>query len=145
MRKREMTRSAQTRHAHGADVQHLARRLVTGLAIQFLLGMAVNLLGLPAQATGAARTASAVFLAAHILIALGLISGAAMIIRVTAGIRRERQWAIWGAAAITTAIATGILTVLTSSNWWSYGMAAAFIASLLIYGRLCAQPAPLHR
>jgi hypothetical protein len=145
MRKREMTPSAQARHAHGAGAQHLARRLVTGLAIQFLLGMAVNLLGLPSQATGAARTASAVFLAVHALIALGLISGAAMIIHVTPCTQREHRLAIWGTGAITTALAAGILTLITSSNWWSYGMAAAFIASLLIYGRLCAQPAPPHR
>jgi hypothetical protein len=98
-------------------VQHLARRLVTGLAIQFLLGMAVNLLGLPSQATGATRTASTVFLAAHALIALGLISGAAMTIHVTPCTQREHQLAIWGTAAITTAIAAGILTMVTNSNW----------------------------
>jgi hypothetical protein len=63
-----------------ADLRHLARHQIMGLAIQFLLGMAVNLLGLPSQARGTAHTATTVFLAAHVLITLGLRVGAVMIV-----------------------------------------------------------------
>jgi hypothetical protein len=40
-----------------AAVRHLARHLVMGLTSVFLLGMAVNLIGLPADTTGAAQAA----------------------------------------------------------------------------------------
>jgi hypothetical protein len=107
-------------HAHRGDVRHLARHQVMGLAVQFLLGMAVDLLGLPSQATGAARTASTVFLAAHVLIAQGLAAGAVFVLRATAGpMGQSRRPAICGSAAIATTITTGILTMITKSNWWS--------------------------
>jgi hypothetical protein len=123
-----------------ADARHLARHQVMGLAAQFLLGMAVNLLGLPSQAKGTAHTASTVFLAAHVLITLGLLAGAVMIIRATARPQNPaRQLAIWGAIAIAATTATGVLNVITKSNWWSYGMAVGFIASLLVYGGLLLQ------
>jgi hypothetical protein len=123
-----------------ADVRHLARHQIMGLAAQFLLGMAVNLLGPPSQARGAAHTATTVFLAAHVLITLGLLAGAIMIIRATAPPRNpSRQLAIWGAIAIAATTAAGILTMITKSNWWSYTMALGFIASLLVYGGLLLQ------
>ncbi len=123
-----------------ADLRHLARHQVMGLAAQCLLGMAVNLLGLPSQAKGTAHTASTVFLAAHVLITVGLLTGAVMIIRATARPRNpSRQLAIGGAIAIAATTAAGILTMITKSNWWSYTMAAGFIASLLVYGGLLLQ------
>jgi hypothetical protein len=51
-----------------AAVRHLARHQVMGLASVFLLGVAVNLIGLPAETTGPAHLASIAFLAAHALI-----------------------------------------------------------------------------
>ena len=123
-----------------ADLRHLARHQVTGLAAQFLLGMAVNLLGLPSQAKGAAHTATTVSLAAHVLITLGLLAGVVMIIRATGRPQApSRQLAIGGAIAIAATTAAGILTTTTNSNWWSYAMALGFIASLLVYGGLLTQ------
>ena len=123
-----------------ADLRHLARHQVMGLAAQFLLGMAVNLLGPPSQAKGAAHTATTVFLAAHVLITLGLLAGAVMIIRATGRSQApSRQLAIGGAIAIAATTAAGILTMTTKSNWWSYSMALGFIASLLVYGGLLMQ------
>jgi hypothetical protein len=120
-----------------ADLRHLARHQVMGLAAQFLLGMAVNLLGLPSQAKGAAHIATTVFLAAHVLITLGLLAGAVMIIRAAGRPQApSRQLAIGGAIAIAATTAAGILTMTTKSNWWSYSMALGFITSLLVYGSL---------
>jgi hypothetical protein len=91
-----------------ADARHLARHQVMGLAVQFLLGMAVNLLGPPSQAKGAAHTATTVLLTAHVLITLGLLAGAVMIIRATARPRNpSRQLAIGGAIAIAATTAAG--------------------------------------
>ena len=41
-------------------------------------------------------------------------------------------------------VAAGILTMLTTSNWWSFAMAAGFIAALLIYGNLLIRPGPVN-
>lgn len=122
------------------ELHRLARHQVMGLTAQFLLGMAVNLLGQPSQATGAAHTASIVFLTAHILVSAGMLAGAALAVRAAAraGGQQRTQVTI-GAAAIGATIASGILTVTTKSNWWSYVMAAGFITSFLIYGSLILQ------
>ena len=124
-----------------AKVRHLARHQIAGLTGEFLLGMAANLTGQPSQASGDARIASLAFLAAHGLIALGLVVGAALLLRAAAraGGWRLRQ-AAGGAGVITVTMAAGVLTMLTASNWWSYAMSAGFISAFLIYGRLLIRP-----
>ena len=120
-----------------AVVRHLARHQVMGLASLFLLGMAVNLLGLPSQTSGAAHVASIALRAAHVLIALGLLIGTVMLIRAAAGLGgRWRRQAVTGAIAIVAAFGAGALTLATKNNWWSYAMAVGFIAALLAYGSL---------
>ena len=118
-----------------------SRNQVMFLAVEFLLGMAVNLLGLPSEATGAAHAATIAFLAAHIVVAAGLLAGAFVVVRAAA--RAGSPWrrlAIWGAAAIVVTVGAGILTLITKSNWWSYAMAVGFTASLLIYGGIVVRP-----
>ena len=93
--------------------------------------------GQPSQTTGSARIASTIILATHVLISLGMIIGAAQAVKAAARLgSRWRSPAALGAAAIPATVATGVLTAITTSNWWSYGMATGFIASLLIYGSL---------
>jgi hypothetical protein len=136
--------TGQTGHGSGQDtplgpatVRHYARHQVMGLASVFLLGMAVNLIGLPSQTSGVAHLASVAFLAAHALIALGLVIGTVLLLRAAGRLGgRWRRQATAGAAAIAVAVAAGILTMITSSNWWSYAMAVGFIAALLAYGSL---------
>ena len=108
-----------------------------GLASVFLLGMAVILIGLPAETSGAAHLASIAFLAAHALIGLGLVIGTVPLLRAAArlgGLWRRR--AITGAAAIAVGVVADILTLITKNNWWSYTMAVGFIAALLAHGGL---------
>ena len=62
-----------------------------------------------------------------------MVIGAAQAVKAAA---RPGSPAIWGAAAIAATVTAGVLTTITQSNWWSYAMAAGFIASLLIYGSL---------
>jgi hypothetical protein len=120
-----------------AAVRHLARHQVMGLTSVFLLGMAINVIGLPAETTGAAHVASIAFLAAHALIALGLVAGTVMLLRAAVRVGgRWRSQAIAEATAIAVAVAAGILTLITKSNWWSYAMAVGFIAALLASGSL---------
>jgi hypothetical protein len=126
-----------------ATLRHLARHQVMGLASVFLLGMAVNLTGLPSETRGAAHLASIAFLAAHALIALGLITGTVPLLRAAARLdSRWRSRAVAGAAAIAVAVAAGILTLITRNNWWSQAMAVSFIAALLAYGSLLLPATP---
>jgi hypothetical protein len=126
-----------------AEIRHLARHQVMGLASVFLLGMAVNLTGLPSQTSAGAHLASIAFLAAHALIALGLIIGSALLLRAAARLGgRWHRHAIAGAAAIAVATVAGILTLLATSNWWSYTMAVGFIAALLAHGSLATLTKP---
>ena len=118
-------------------VRHLASRQVMALSAQFLIGMALALIGQPSQTTGTAHTVSEALLGLHILVAAGLIAAAAQIIRLARG-DRQRRLAYGGAAAIVLTIGAGVLTVITN-NWLSYAMAAGFITSLLVYVSLLVQ------
>lgn len=112
------------------------------LTAQFLLGMAVNLIGVPGELNpGLAKTSSSILLLLHVLIALALIANAIYIWRLTS--RRSapvHRLAHYGMAAIGAAILGGILTLTAPlGNLWSYLMAVAFIAAFGIYGRLSVQ------
>lgn len=107
------------------------------LGIMFLLGMAVNLIGFPSETSGGVRTTDMVFIALHVLIAIGLIAGAL----ITMNLLKKHEpgytklgWS--GFIAIIITFTAGVLTMAYENNWWSYVMAIGFIASLWIYGLL---------
>lgn len=107
------------------------------LGIAFLLGMAVNLIGLPSQTSGLSQTWTSIFVAFHVLIAVGLLAGGSIAI----GMLRKYEptqaklgWA--GLAAIAITFIAGVLTIAYENNWWSYLMAVGFFASIWIYGIL---------
>ena len=139
MNLKAMSGKATRQDARGSlsGVRHYARHQVMGLSAQFLLGMAVSLIGQPSQTTGAARTVSTVLLGLHVLVAIGMVAGAVMVIRAArSGGERPRQLARWGAILIGLTFVAGVLTMITKNDWLSYAMAAGFIASLLLYGSL---------
>jgi hypothetical protein len=109
------------------------------LVFQFLLGMAVNLIGLPDELhAGLAKTSDQLLLALHVLLALGLLINAIIIMRLAGEAAKRGQGLSRGAgAAIGVAIVAGLLTMSApGSNWWSYLMAVAFVAAFALYGRL---------
>jgi hypothetical protein len=119
-----------------------ARHQIIGLSAQFLLGMAVSLIGMPSETTGAGHTASNLLLSLHLLIAAGLVANAIMMWRAaSSGGSRRRRLARGGAVLIALTFVAGALTLITKSNWWSYAMATGFIASLGLYVALLVQPA----
>ena len=131
---------SQAARASRKDVRHLARRQVMNLSAQFLLGMAVGLIGQPSETTGAAHTVSNVLLGLHVLVAIFLVGGAVMVIRaVRASGEGTRRPARWGAVMIGLTFVTGVVTMITKNDWWSYAMAVGFIASLLLYGSMVVQ------
>lgn len=134
-----MNTVSEINRASRMDVRQHARHQVIGLSAQFLLGMAISLVGPPSQTTGAAHTASNVLLGLHVLVAIVLIAGAAGVIRAARGSDRQKRLARWGAAAIVLTFGAGITTLITNSNWWSYAMAVGFIVALLVYVSLLVQ------
>ena len=128
------TASGGTARGDRRSARYLARHQVMGLAAQFVFGKALTLVGQPSETSGGARIASSILLGAHVLVAVGLVVGAVMVLRAAAG--QQRQLAHWGAAMIGLTFVTGVLAVITKSNWWSYGMGIGFIASLALYAAL---------
>jgi uncharacterized membrane protein len=129
--------TAQAASASRMNTRREARNQLAFLSAQFLLGMAVNLIGQPSQTTGAAHAVSTVLLGLHVVVGIGLVAGAAMVIRAArGGGKQPRQLARSGAVLIGLTVVAGVMTVITKNNWWSYTMAAGFIASMLVYGSL---------
>jgi hypothetical protein len=126
----------------GVKLQERARGQVIMLTLMFLLGMGVNLIGLPDETKGSSKTFTSVFLGLHGLIGVGLVIGSILTLRLArkAG-EAYRMPAIVGLLGIFITFIAGILTVANGSNWWSYIMSVGFIGSLLIYGTLYVQSA----
>jgi len=128
------------------NMRREARNQLVFLSAQFLLGMAVNLIGPPSETTGAAHAVSTVLLGLHVVVAIGLLAGTVLVIRAArGGGKRPRQLARSGAVLIGLTVIAGVMTVITKNNWWSYTMAAGFIASMVLYGSLLVRaqsPAP---
>jgi hypothetical protein len=110
------------------------------LTLMFLLGMAVNLIGLPDEAKGSAKTFTSIFLGLHGLIGIGLLVGSVITLVLARRAGQAYQMpAVVGLVGIFVTFIAGLLTLATKSNWWSYVMAAGFLGSFLIYGSLYMQ------
>lgn len=112
-----------------------ARGQLGGLSAIFLLGMAVNLIGLPSQTTGSAKTVATVLLVLHILIGLGLVAGGISTILKARSSMFLKQARI-GLVVIVLTFLCGIMNVNTKSNWWSYAMSVGFMVVFWVYGIL---------
>jgi hypothetical protein len=120
-----------------AQLQKAARGVVMMLAIEFLLGMAVNFIGLPDEATGSVKVVTGILLGLHILVGIGLLVSAIMATRASRSFDGSlRNLVRFGGAGIGITFVFGVLTVATGSDWWSYLMGVGFIGSLLIYGKI---------
>lgn len=113
--------------------------LLTGLSLQFLLGMyAALFVQFPENAHEGQLWKFAwtqVPIAAHIIIGLGLLIGAiGLLIRSIK--QKNKKWSITasiGAIAILIAIMSGARFIPTQQNILSYVMSIAFILAMLIY------------
>jgi hypothetical protein len=120
-----------------ARLQRSSRAAIGMLGAVFLLGMAVNLIGLPQESSGGAKAATTTFLALHSLVGLGLLIGGITALRPAASLGgRPKQLTQIGLVVIVVTFVAGVLTAATKSNWWSYLMAAGFLAAVYIYGSL---------
>lgn len=115
-----------------------AVRQVGMLTAQFILGMAVNLIGVPGEApAGLANIATTVFLALHVLIAIGLVVGAIFTYRQALPLGSPHsRLALWGMISVVVTFVAGVLTMISNAAGWSFLMALGFIVAFLIYGML---------
>lgn len=96
------------------------------LALQFVLGMLLNLIG--SEAPGAEHTIYITVMIVHIVNAIGLVEGGLYI-----ALRELSRLAWVAAAAMGAAFLGGVLTVLTQRDWWSFVMACGFLVSSGLY------------
>lgn len=114
-----------------------ARGQLAMLSAEFLVGMGVNLIGLPSETTGGAKIVTSTLLGFHILVSVGLIIGAALVIRRASRLdRRLRSRAAAGGVVVVVTVVAGALAWMLESNGWSYVMAVGFIALFVVYGDL---------
>ena len=114
-----------------------ARSQLMMLTIQFLLGMGVNLIGLPSETSGLAKVTTGALLGIHVLVSLGLIVVAALSIWRSGPLDPGSKRQAWlGGILIVISVVAGVITMSADNNWWSYLMAVGFIASFIVYGNL---------
>jgi hypothetical protein len=114
-----------------------ARSQLSMLVLQFLLGMGVNLIGLPSENTGATKVITGILLGLHILLSLGLLVVAALCLLRSGPLDDAmRNQALIGAVLVAVSFVAGILDTSLGSNWWSFLMAVAFIGAFVVYGRI---------
>ena len=107
------------------------------LLLQFLVGLALSRVGLPAATSGFAKVAAIVLLALHLLLTIGLIASAIICITGAGRLPKSAAGVAWGGfVAVLVAVATGVLFYMTGSDWWSYLMGAAATIALPLYGIL---------
>jgi hypothetical protein len=110
-----------------------SREALSALAVEFLLGMAVNLL--PDDGTAPVRVLRSVVLGLHVLVGIGILVVA---VRLLVAARREQLGngeALWALIAVVVAFVAGVLTVVLHSEWFSFIMAAGFLTGALLFVR----------
>ena len=108
-----------------------SREALTALAVEFLLGMSVNLL----PDDGGARVIHSIVLGLHVLVGIGIVVVGARLLAVARQEGLAVREAAWGLAVVTATLLDGVLTVLLGNEWLSYVMAAGFLAATLLYVR----------
>lgn len=119
------------------QLQVRARAQLNMLAAQFLIGMAVNLIGFPSETSGFAQVTTATLTGIHVLIAFGLVVGSILTLKLLKKYAPQHLRTGWfGFWAIIFTFVTGMFTMAYENNWWSYAMAVGFFASAWVYGAL---------
>ena len=112
-----------------------ARSQLSMLVLQFLLGMGVNLIGLPSENSGGAKVITGILLGLHILLSLGLLVVAVLCLLRSGPLDDAmRNQVLLGGVLVLVSFVAGILDTSLGSNWWSFLMAVGFIGAFVVYG-----------
>lgn len=99
------------------------------LALQFVLGMMLNLLN--GNLAGYKHTVYVIVLILHILNAIGLVEGGFFV-----ALKEWSKLSWWAAATLSLTFCAGVLFVITKQDTWSFIMACGFLLSTWLNGLL---------
>lgn len=114
------------------SLRRRSRETLSALALQFLLGMAANLIGDPHGTF--ATVVDTIIIILHIVIAIGLV---VVSVRVLVAARKAglgERLALWGVVVIAITFLAGVGTMVTGNDWASYLMAVGFLVAAALYG-----------
>jgi hypothetical protein len=115
-----------------ASLRRRSREALYALALQFLLGMAANLIGEPDETF--AIVFDTIIIILHILIAIGLVAISVRVLLAARSAGLGQRLALWGLVVIVVTFLAGVGTMVTQSDWASYLMALGFLIAAAIYG-----------
>ncbi len=116
-------------------IQKLTKGLIYGLAVQFILGMGLNILGEPDESTPIMLAIlSHGILILHALTAIAVIFGAILLVHSIRSTAVKDRLAITGLVGISiAAVAGGLTTSGPGEEFWSFMMSLGFILALVVY------------
>jgi len=124
--------SASTAASDAPDrLRRRSREALIALAVQYLLGMAANLIGEPEG--GFAVAVDWVVIILHMLIAIGLVVIAVRLLLAARQAQLGVRLAVWGLVVIAITFLAGVLTISIGSDWASYVMATGFLVAAALY------------
>ena len=113
------------------SLRRRSREALTALAVQFLLGMAANLIGEPESTF--VIVVDWIIVILHILIAIGLVVIAVRLLLAARKAGVGQRLAVWGLVVIVITFLAGVGTMVTGSDWASYVMATGFLVAAALY------------
>jgi hypothetical protein len=110
-----------------------SREALFALAFQFLLGMAANLIGEPANSVAA--VVGTIVISLHILVGIGIIVVAVRLLLSARKAGLGQREALWALVILAVTFLAGVGTMIMGSEWLSYLMSAGFLAGAALYVR----------
>ncbi|GAA2049448.1 hypothetical protein [Leifsonia soli] len=114
-----------------AHLRRRSREALAALAVQYLLGMAANLIGEPDSTF--VRVVDAIIIILHVLIAIGLVVVSVRVLLAARAAGVGERLAVWGLVVMVISLLAGVLTISIGSDWASYVMAAGFLVAAALY------------
>jgi hypothetical protein len=109
-----------------------SREALSALALQFLLGMAANLIGEPKGTF--AIVVDTIIVILHIVVAIGLVVVSIRVLLAARAAGVGQRLAVWGIVVIVITFLAGVGTMVTGNEWASYLMAVGFLVAAALYG-----------
>jgi hypothetical protein len=115
-----------------AGLRSRLRQILSMLAVEFLLGMGANLIGLPDEVSGTAKAATLTLIGLHVALAIGIVVVAILI--TTSRPSDVARQTTGGLVSVVVTFLAGAGTLMSGSPWLSFVMAAGFLAAAWFYG-----------
>lgn len=115
-----------------SSLRRRSREALTALAVQYLLGMAANLIGEPDG--GFVLVLDWIVVILHMLVAVGLVVIAVRLLLAARRAQLGQRLAVWGLVVIVVTFVAGVITISAGSDWASYVMATGFLVAAALYG-----------